>query len=469
MQRGPDCFGLYGRTAATDIFTKESLKSQSWENVFDNFFNFQHVPVLVLANFRGIPTTEFLAGGLEMDRIQPYMDKDQNYIVTHNGQLSNDEQLNQKYKYKSFTRGKDIDSYYFVRLLQQAAIEPDNFLQQLREIEGSYAVAAFSKPTSTLYFARSFRGLFFTIWKYGDDSYLVWASEQQALQQGNIDQAIFEMPLDSYFELQLPLYGKIPSLSKILQSAIPIKEQDKNNSCVVVLSGGMDSTVCLSEMVQKYQDIHVLHFLYGARAQEREVESVISIVDWFVKEYPNKQFHLQFVDLDFVKKLGGSTLTDYSLPIAQGELAIETTHEWVPARNIAMIGLATSYCDRHNIGAIVLGLNMEEGATFEDNSIEFYQRMEAALQIGSHSKPKLLMPLGNSMKHAIWKKGRELNTPLHLSWSCYLGEQERCGTCGPCSMRQRAAAMNGEVDNLVAYTDHDPVAVQIFNKVMANF
>lgn len=445
------------------------MKGITWESVFDRFFQFQQGPNIALANFRGIPTTEFLAGGGEYDRIQPYFDSIQcNIIVTHNGQLSNDEQLNKKYNYSSFMGGKDIDTYYFIRVLQAAAANDADLLPRLREVEGSYAVAAFSKATSRLYFARSFRGLFFTIWERDNDRYLVWASEQSALET-NADMAIVEMPMNSFISLPYSVLRDM-SLKALIAHMYPIHEPDleRDLSCVVVLSGGLDSVTCLAEVAQKYQNIHLLHFKYGARAEQREIESVKAIQEWFARHNPTKFFNLQIVDLDFIKKLGGSTLTDHSLQIAHGELAIETDHEWVPARNIAMIGLATSYCDRYNIGAIVLGLNMEEGGIFIDNSVEFYQRMEAALQMGSHSKPRLLMPLGNSMKHHIWKKGRALNAPLHLSWSCYEGKEERCGICGPCSMRQRAAAMNGEIDNLVTYTERDPVAIQIFNKVRAN-
>jgi 7-cyano-7-deazaguanine synthase len=276
------------------------------------------------------------------------------------------------------------------------------------------------------------------------------------------------MPLNSFISLDYPI--KRTSLREIVDGFVQIKPNDaeKEKSCAIVLSGGMDSVTCLAAVAHQYQYIHLLHFKYGARAEEREIESVKSILDWFENKYPDKNFYLKFIDLDFIKNLGGSTLTDHLLEIAHGEYAIETTHEWVPARNIAMIGLATSYCDRYNIGAIILGLNMEEGGIFEDNSIEFYQRMEAALQIGSHSQPKLLMPMGNSMKHHIWRKARELDAPLHLSWSCYEGKDKRCGICGPCSMRQRAAAMNGEIDDLVEYEERDPVAIQIFNKVRAN-
>ena len=116
-----------------------------------------------------------------------------------------------------------------------------------------------------------------------------------------------------------------------------------------------------------------------------------------------------------------------------------------------MISLAAAYADRHALGNIILGLNMEEGGVFEDNAIEFYRLLEQAMRIGTHAHPNLVMPLGNLMKHHIWKLGKQLNAPLQLSWSCYRGNEIRCGCCGPDFMRLRAAMMNDDID-MVEYS-----------------
>ena len=451
-QRGPDCFGLWGKWDSHSTYClKEDLnikyadsKYGDWEYVFERFFNFGNAPSLVLANFRGIPTTECFEQSPSDDAIQPFMDEYGTVIITHNGQLSNEKELSKKKGYKPFTK-RDIDSYYFVHVLK-SSFDFESFLNSILEIEGSYAFAGYDQITEQLYFARSFLGLFFANVKMGDATYLVWASEAESLG----DERIMEMPpysvcilsKDNDFTLSF-----VPFRNRIIT-------KHNTESCVIVLSGGLDSATCLAMVAPKYKDIHLLHFLYGARAQSKEVESVQALYDFYKQKYPDIKFTVKFIPFDFIKQLGGSTLTDHSLTLAQGEKGVETTHEWVPARNIAMIGLAVSYCDRFDIGAIVLGLNREEAGVYEDNSSEFYKRMQSALELGSHSKPKLLMPLGNCMKHHIWKKARELDVPLHLSWSCYEGGTIRCGQCGPCIMRQRAAAINGERD-MVEYENPD--------------
>jgi 7-cyano-7-deazaguanine synthase len=52
------------------------------------------------------------------------------------------------------------------------------------------------------------------------------------------------------------------------------------------------------------------------------------------------------------------------------------------------------------------------------------------------------------MKHEIVKIGVPLGVPYHLTWSCYSGNEEHCGECGPCFMRRTAFERN-ELDDPV--------------------
>jgi 7-cyano-7-deazaguanine synthase len=356
----------------------------------------------------------------------------------------------------------DIDSYAFVKLI--GAIP---FAEILLKVDGSYALAAFDRKQQRLYFARNFRGLYFSFWCGPEgDEYIVWSSEEESLVDPDHREryTIVEMPPYSFqgFNIWnlLQWRDREDLFSGFMKDFVTLDEYQKiktgynKNSAVVVFSGGLDSTVCATMACEQYKTVHLLHFKYGARAEEQEIKSVTEISHFLKAKFPQTNIFLKFIDMDFIKNLGGSTLTDHTLSIAQGEQGVETDHEWVPARNIAMIGLTTSYCDRYDIGNIILGLNMEEGSVFCDNSVEFYKAMEKALNLGSHSRPKMHMPVGNMMKHHIYKKGVDIGAPLDLSWSCYEGGEERCGTCGPCTMRRRAAAMNGIRDN-VPYTNED--------------
>lgn len=501
--RGPDCFGIdgvlpngrisRGVTAQGDIISKSiapAIMSMHDRGVRG-----------ALVNFRGIPTTEDRGRGGEQ-AVQPYVD-DLNVpmmTVVHNGQLSNDEELYARHHLPLLMKGvdKDIDTYAFISMMyyhktmigNTAEPEWDTPWEAVIDgMRGSWAVALYDQEPDRFgnqwFFARNFLGLTFAIWEEGDAKYLVWSSENDGLLPGLESRTqrvmTWEMPMDrslalsntdlitSADESPMSIFWRISYLSKSHST----RSVHNSDSVAVVLSGGLDSTVCaklacmddrhIPDAEYDFHNIHLLHFHYGARAQTRETECVYEIHRRLKREHPDKNIKLTFIDLDFIRQLGGSTLTDPDAEIAEGELGMETAHEWVPARNLAMIGLAAAYCDRHDIGTIMLGLNREESGTYRDNSSEFFKSMNSPLGLGTQSQPTMVMPVGNMMKHHIAKKGLEIGAPLDVSWSCYHGDETRCGRCGPCTLRQRAFSMNG-VRDPVEYVQLDEVAEQMLKE-----
>ena len=48
--------------------------------------------------------------------------------------------------------------------------------------------------------------------------------------------------------------------------------------------------------------------------------------------------------------------------------------------------------------------------------------------------------------------GLELDTPLHLTWSCYTGDELACGVCESCGLRLKGFEVAGVVDP-IAYAE----------------
>ncbi|MFZ4857830.1 MAG: 7-cyano-7-deazaguanine synthase QueC [Desulfuromonadaceae bacterium] len=213
-----------------------------------------------------------------------------------------------------------------------------------------------------------------------------------------------------------------------------------DNRCLIICSGGLDSTTVATHArnLDKREPI-LLHFQYGCRAEAMEVEAVRNIAAKLDCEYI-------FSDLTWLKKLGGSRLTDPDSPIAGPVEGAEFPHEWVPARNLVMISHAAAYCDANGIGEIYMGLNLEEGAVYPDNTVEFYERLNMVLPLATLVRPQIKMPLARMMKWQIVQHAYRIGAPVDLSWSCYLGGPVHCGSCGPCYMRRTAHLMVGQSD-----------------------
>ncbi len=207
---------------------------------------------------------------------------------------------------------------------------------------------------------------------------------------------------------------------------------------ISVLSGGLDSTVATAHYKDKYE-IHAITFNYGQRSAEMEIKSARAVCEKLGIEH-------SVLDLPWLKKLGKSALTsDAEVPelkmdeLDSKEICDETARKvWVPGRNVVFTAIATSFAEALNAEKIIVGWDLEEAATFPDNSKEFLDAFNNVLEIGTLEGVKIEAPVINMNKTEIVTLGMEIDAPMDLSYSCYMGEEKPCGTCESCMRRIRA-------------------------------
>lgn len=217
---------------------------------------------------------------------------------------------------------------------------------------------------------------------------------------------------------------------------------------ITVLSGGLDSTVATAYYKDKY-DIQAITFDYGQRSSKMEVQSARKICEKLNIKHT-------VIQLPWLKNLGKSALTsDEKVPLLefdqldQKEICDETAQKvWVPGRNIVFTAIATSYAEDSDAEKIIVGWDLEEAATFPDNSKEFLEAFNNLLEIGSINELEIKAPLIDKNKKEIVQLGVKVDAPLELSYSCYMGEEEHCGVCESCMRRKRAFESAGLVDGV---------------------
>ena len=254
----------------------------------------------------------------------------------------------------------------------------------LRYLTGSFAIGAYIQQSSDwLVLARNYLGLHIGIITVGEYQALLWSSEKfpSIVDIGNtLEEKVYisivekELDVDTAFIISMKyltsdslridqLTFETMMLENTFSIAKPVNDKIAD-SAVVVFSGGMDSTVAATIACQTFNRVHLLHFKYGCKAQKREIQACRDVMEALKRDYPKVEIELKFSDLSYLKDLGGSTLTDKSGVIADGKKGAETDNEWVPARNLVMMSMAAAYCDRHEIGNIILGLNREESSVY---------------------------------------------------------------------------------------------------------
>jgi 7-cyano-7-deazaguanine synthase len=206
---------------------------------------------------------------------------------------------------------------------------------------------------------------------------------------------------------------------------------------VSLLSGGLDSLVALASATRDASPVLALTFDYGQPAAVRETEAARRVAVHY--QCPHRTIELNWYrDLLPAAFSGG----DGAVP-EPAELGAESAAAvWVPGRNLVLVAVAAAWAEKLGAARVVTGFNAEEAATFPDNSAEFVDAANRALEFSSGRKVEIAAPLSGMDKRAILALGRELGAPLELAWSCYRGGEKPCGRCESCQRRSAAEGID---------------------------
>ncbi|PKL72940.1 MAG: 7-cyano-7-deazaguanine synthase QueC [Methanobacteriales archaeon HGW-Methanobacteriales-2] len=228
---------------------------------------------------------------------------------------------------------------------------------------------------------------------------------------------------------------------------------EKRKKAISILSGGLDSAVATSLLAKDY-DVHALTFDYGQRSAEMEIKSSRTICGKLGIEHT-------VIQLPWLAQIGGSALTseeevpELSMDQLDDKAVCDETARkvWVPGRNVVFSSIALSFAEAEGAEKIIVGWDLEEAATFPDNSKEFLNAFNHLLDIGSLYDIQIEAPLIDLNKKDIVKLGYGVKAPLELSYSCYNGGNEHCGLCESC-MRRKRAFMEANIKDQVEYSEY---------------
>ena len=214
-----------------------------------------------------------------------------------------------------------------------------------------------------------------------------------------------------------------------------------------MLSGGLDSTVCLALAAEKAhprERLVALTFDYGQR-HRIELERAAAVASHYGAD------HL-VVHLD-ASAWGGSALTDATVDVPDASVgdADQIPVTYVPARNLIVLSVAMGVAEARNLDGVTIGVNALDYSGYPDCRPEFIRSFEAtaalALKRGVEGDPiEVRTPLLDLTKADIVRLGVSVQAPLELTWSCYRGDDRPCGTCDACALRAKGFAEAGVAD-----------------------
>ena len=147
--------------------------------------------------------------------------------------------------------------------------------------------------------------------------------------------------------------------------------------------------------------------------------------------------------------LGGSALTDDTIPVPDGHYADESMRiTVVPNRNAIMLSIACALAVTRDAEAVAFGAHAGDHFIYPDCRPEFVRAFATMVNLAVEGLATIdiVTPFLSMNKAEIVKLGSELRVPFERTWSCYKGGALHCGTCGTCHERREAFALAEVVD-----------------------
>ena len=217
---------------------------------------------------------------------------------------------------------------------------------------------------------------------------------------------------------------------------------------VVLLSGGLDSTTLLAQVIEEGWEAYALTFDYGQR-HRLELTRASAIAS----ALGAAEHRVVRVDLG---AFGGSSLTgDLDVPKSGEATAGEIPNTYVPARNTVFLSLALAWAETLRARDLFYGANALDYSGYPDCRpafVEAFRRLaNVATREGVESDGEYFRvhaPLMRMTKADIVRRAVELEVDLSRTLSCYEPgpRGEPCGLCDACRLRAKGFAEAGVDD-----------------------
>jgi len=201
---------------------------------------------------------------------------------------------------------------------------------------------------------------------------------------------------------------------------------------ILILSGGLDSSICAYILKNEKKNIYCLTFDYNQVAR-KELISAAQIAE-LIGAIEHK-----------VLKIDLNQICNSKLIIENNILA-SSKHisTYVPARNIIFLAFAAAYAETIGANEIVIGTDQIDGGLYADCRLDFMTAFEKAIALGCNAYADkkndihIYLPLVYKRKEENLMEGIKLGVPFEKTWSCYENYELHCGKCRNCNDRRNA-------------------------------
>lgn len=206
---------------------------------------------------------------------------------------------------------------------------------------------------------------------------------------------------------------------------------------VVLLSGGLDSTICLFRESQQIltDKVHALSFDYGQR-NKLELTRACQIVEVARKTYGDDLFTHTVLSIPALSQLGDGALTNHGVDLKKNhKRATDYSSAFVPGRNVLFLATAASFAYKVGAKDIIIGCSRQG---YPDSKKPFIDAMAAAITVGLDTEINIVTPMAEKTKLQRLQSVDMIDgcwEAVGYSYSCYEGDDFACGECLACRKR----------------------------------
>ncbi len=213
--------------------------------------------------------------------------------------------------------------------------------------------------------------------------------------------------------------------------------------CIVLLSGGVDSSTALHWANREHETLAALAFDYGSNHAVRELACARA-------QAAALGIPLRIIDLRVLAPHLSSSLLSGADAIPTGDYAEANMRSTVvPFRNGIFLAIAAGIAESSGANSLVIAAHSGDHAIYPDCREPFMAAMAEAIRLGSYAQLQILRPFIDMDKAQIVSLGARLGVDFSRTYSCYCGGEEHCGVCATCRERRAAFIAAGVPDPTV--------------------
>ena len=234
-----------------------------------------------------------------------------------------------------------------------------------------------------------------------------------------------------------------------------------NDLAVLIVSGGMDSSVLAHYYASAGFDLHPVSFNYGQRHVKELTYAERSIAN-MRERFSSLHIQHDIIELPISRLLSDtdSVLINKELKMPHGHYTDDSMKATVvPYRNPNMLLQAATLAWGEHARVVAYAAHQGDYAQYPDCREAFVQSFNSMLQVAMDSTTiSVESPFMHMTKAQIARLGASLNVPFELTWSCYEGGfggngDRHCGACGTCTERYESFRLAGVPDPTVYVND----------------